>query len=98
MWYTSGATSRRLTTRMTADLEIFHPELTFPFTGSLPSCISTHNKGDHMLWNRDWDKPQPKPGTWASVIAWLETMDPNESYVYVSHTNCLAGQYNRAAN
>lgn len=49
-----------------------------------------------MLYNRNWDKPAPKPGTWASVIAWLETKDPEEDYRYCNYETCLAAQYNRA--
>ncbi len=47
-----------------------------------------------MLYNRNWDKSQPKPGTWASVIAWLETKDPDEEYTYLNRDICLAAQYN----
>ncbi len=47
-----------------------------------------------MLYNKDWDKPKPAPGTWASVIAWLETKDPEERYSYWDSDSCLAAQYN----
>ncbi len=49
-----------------------------------------------MLYNPLWNKPQPKPGTWASVIAWLETKDPEEAYFYADRGYCLAAQYNHA--
>lgn len=49
-----------------------------------------------MLYNPVWDKPQPKPATWASVIAWLETKDPDEYYSYKNREHCLAAQYNQA--
>lgn len=48
-----------------------------------------------MLYNPQWNQSKPKPGTMASLIAWLETKDPNETYNYLDNKQCLAGQYNR---
>lgn len=48
-----------------------------------------------MLYNPQWNQSKPKPGTMASLIAWLETKDPNETYNYLDDKRCLAGQYNR---
>lgn len=44
-----------------------------------------------MLYNQDWEKP--KPWTLSSLIAWLETKDPNEYYEYGDPSNCLNTQY-----
>ena len=44
-----------------------------------------------MLYNQDWE--QPIPWTLSSLIAWLETKDPNEYYDYGDPSNCLNTQY-----
>ncbi len=49
-----------------------------------------------MLYNPAWEKPRPPVATWASLIAWLETKDPEETYCYFDHGSCLAAQYNKA--
>ncbi len=47
-----------------------------------------------MLYNKALDKPQQKSRTWAHLIAWLETKDPDEEYAYCNQFSCLAAQYN----
>jgi len=46
-----------------------------------------------MLYDPKWEvQTKPAPYSWASLIAWLETKDPNERYDYQC-LNCLHGQY-----
>lgn len=58
-----------------------------------------------MLFNTNWNKkPQPQapevdPASLLNVdslIAWLETKDPNERYCYTNPRACLLAQYFRA--
>lgn len=46
-----------------------------------------------MLYNQDWDKPQRDIFSTDSLIAWLETKDPQEEYIYASPGNCMLAQY-----
>jgi hypothetical protein len=43
-----------------------------------------------MLFDPKWSK-----NDLASFVAWLETKDPNEKYVFEDHNNCALGQYSR---
>lgn len=51
-----------------------------------------------MLNNQNWDKPKVKHDAHSlvSLIDWLETKNPDQSYTYCSSTKCLCAQYYRA--
>ena len=49
-----------------------------------------------MLFNTNWGKkPSNDIHSLPSLIAWLETKNPNEEYEYTSSRHCLLAQYYR---
>jgi hypothetical protein len=48
-----------------------------------------------MLYDPKWQK-KPDVHSVAGLIAWLETQDPQQRYVYSSPGACLCAQYYRA--
>ena len=49
-----------------------------------------------MLFNPNWTKKSEDVHSLSSLIRWLKTKDPEESYEYTSSRNCLLAQYYRA--
>jgi hypothetical protein len=50
-----------------------------------------------MLNNQNWDKPKTNDiHSLDSLIAWLETKDPQKSYDYASTHRCMCAQYYKA--
>jgi hypothetical protein len=50
-----------------------------------------------MLYNPSWKTPKTDDvHSLDSLIAWLETKDPDQSYDYFSGVTCLCAQYYRA--
>lgn len=46
-----------------------------------------------MLFDPKWLKTEP---SLAGLIAWLETKNPNETYVWHDSNNCLIAQYGKS--
>jgi hypothetical protein len=50
-----------------------------------------------MLYNPDWEKSRIKDdSSLASLVLWLETKDPEESYTYNRSHDCMCAQYYKA--
>lgn len=49
-----------------------------------------------MLYDPKWDGGGRDPRDLNTLIAWLETKNPTETYYYSSPSNCLLAQYYRA--
>ena len=46
-----------------------------------------------MLYDPKWGKPPVDPMSLGSLISWLETKPPHETYKYSNCYRCLLGQY-----
>lgn len=50
-----------------------------------------------MLYDPKWEvELKPDMYSLASLITWLETQRPDETYCYLDHGQCLLGQYFKA--
>lgn len=46
-----------------------------------------------MLYNQDWEKRDENPFTLRSLVAWLKTKNPFETYNYNDAYRCLLAQW-----